>query len=211
MQKNEFNKNSIIFNLFSILALLSWGISISVVSDYKLHDRASIPGRGKGFFPLCPDRLWGPLSLLSNGYRGPFPRGVTLTTHPIYCRGREWVGAIPLPHGAGTLILLALPQTFEGKLGGSCSSLYFLLILLPSTDAICVALVWPCEEIFAWLVAVITPLLCSARSYYFHLQKNAASDGRRLHMCPRARATSEWTELPLPSVNQSPIIISIWA
>jgi hypothetical protein len=25
--------------------------------------------------PCCPDRLWGPLSLLSNGYRGLFSRG----------------------------------------------------------------------------------------------------------------------------------------
>jgi hypothetical protein len=37
---------------------------------------------------LCPDRLWGPPSLLYNGYRGSFHpgikrgRGVTLTTHP---------------------------------------------------------------------------------------------------------------------------------
>jgi hypothetical protein len=40
-------------------------------------DRGSIPGGGKGFFlyPLCPDRLWGPPSLLYNGYRGSFPRG----------------------------------------------------------------------------------------------------------------------------------------
>jgi hypothetical protein len=40
-------------------------------------DRGSIPGRGKRFFlyPLCPDRLWGPPSLLYNGYRGSFPRG----------------------------------------------------------------------------------------------------------------------------------------
>jgi hypothetical protein len=31
----------------------------SIVSDYGLDDRGSIPGRGKGFFlsPLCPDRL----------------------------------------------------------------------------------------------------------------------------------------------------------
>jgi hypothetical protein len=52
----------------------------SIVSDYGLDDRAievrSLAG-GKGFFlyPLCPDRLWGPPSLLSNGYRGPYPRG----------------------------------------------------------------------------------------------------------------------------------------
>jgi hypothetical protein len=40
-------------------------------------DRGSIPGRGKGFFlyPLCSDRLWGLPSLLSNEYRGSFPRG----------------------------------------------------------------------------------------------------------------------------------------
>jgi hypothetical protein len=40
-------------------------------------DLVSIPGRGKGFFlyPLCPERLWGPPSLLYNGYRGSFSLG----------------------------------------------------------------------------------------------------------------------------------------
>jgi hypothetical protein len=47
---------------------------------YRLDDRGSIPGKGKerkSFSSLPrPDRPWGPLSLLSNRYRG-----VRLTTH----------------------------------------------------------------------------------------------------------------------------------
>jgi hypothetical protein len=55
----------------------SRGSSVSIVSDYGLNDRCSIPDRGSVFFlqPLRPDRLWGPPSLLYNGYRGSFPRG----------------------------------------------------------------------------------------------------------------------------------------
>jgi hypothetical protein len=54
--------------------------SDSIVSDYGLDDRAigvRSPAGEKDFFllPLCPDRLWGPPSLLYNGYRGTFPQG----------------------------------------------------------------------------------------------------------------------------------------
>jgi hypothetical protein len=51
--------------------------SVSLVSDYGLDDRSSIPDTGRGFFvySLRPDRLWGPPSLLSNGYRVSFPWG----------------------------------------------------------------------------------------------------------------------------------------
>jgi hypothetical protein len=53
-----------------------------LVSDYGLDDRAIVgrsPAEAKDFFlyPLCPDRLWGPPSLLYNGYRGSFPRGLS--------------------------------------------------------------------------------------------------------------------------------------
>jgi hypothetical protein len=64
--------------LFMVRSRVSSG---SIVSDYGLDDRAnrgSTPARDKGFFlqPLSPDRLWGPPSLLYNGYRGSFPPGV---------------------------------------------------------------------------------------------------------------------------------------
>lgn len=43
-------------------------------TDYGLHDRGSVSGRKRGFFfsPLHPNRLWGPTSLLYNGYRRLF-------------------------------------------------------------------------------------------------------------------------------------------
>jgi hypothetical protein len=62
-------------SLHTYYSCTCWGISVSTVSDYRLDDQGSIPGTGKGFFlyPLCPDQLWGPPSLLSNGYWGTFP------------------------------------------------------------------------------------------------------------------------------------------
>jgi hypothetical protein len=52
--------------------------------------------------PQCPDQLWCPPSLLSNGYHGFLPqgqsgRGMKLTTH-ISCKGENGGAIPPLPH-----------------------------------------------------------------------------------------------------------------
>jgi hypothetical protein len=38
----------------SYVQSMSWGSSVTIVSDYRLEDRGSSPGRGKGFFSLAP-------------------------------------------------------------------------------------------------------------------------------------------------------------
>jgi hypothetical protein len=50
----------------------SWGSSVSTVTELRVWQTDSIPSRGRDFFssPLCPDQLWGPPSLLPNGYHG---------------------------------------------------------------------------------------------------------------------------------------------
>jgi hypothetical protein len=62
--------------------------SVGTALSYGLDDRGSIPCGFSEFFssPPRPERLWGPPSLLANGYQGLFPwgyssRGVKLTTH----------------------------------------------------------------------------------------------------------------------------------
>jgi hypothetical protein len=37
----------------SLISLRTWGSSVSTGSDYRLDDRGSIPGRGKGVFRLA--------------------------------------------------------------------------------------------------------------------------------------------------------------
>jgi hypothetical protein len=63
--------------VFTIFPYVSRGSSGSIVSGYELDNQAievRSPAEARGFSSilLCPDRLWGPPSLLYSGYRGPF-------------------------------------------------------------------------------------------------------------------------------------------
>ena len=49
------------------------GSSVGIATDYRLDGPGSNPG-GDGIFRTCPDRPWGPPSLLYDGYR-VFPGG----------------------------------------------------------------------------------------------------------------------------------------
>jgi hypothetical protein len=70
--------------------------------DYKLEDQGLIPARHRIFSlvsvsrpalrPTLPPIQW----VLGVLFRSKARRDVTLTTHPIYCLGQEWIGALAL-------------------------------------------------------------------------------------------------------------------
>jgi hypothetical protein len=71
--------------------------------NFELDGQDSIPGMRRDFiYPQRPDRLWGPLSLLSNGFRGFFlgSKAAGSWSWPltsVWCRGQEWRSYIFTP------------------------------------------------------------------------------------------------------------------
>jgi hypothetical protein len=102
-----------------------WGSSVGIAMGCGLGGPGSIPCRRKRFFstPKCPDRLLGPYSLLSNEYRGPFPRAysgrsIKLTTH-----------LHPVPRWRIVERYLHFPYIFMTMLNYLCTRIHLLFYL----------------------------------------------------------------------------------
>jgi hypothetical protein len=67
------------FEVLTVVAMRSRDSAVGIATAYELNDggvgvRVLVRSR-IFYFPRRPDRLWGPRSPLSNGYRWLFPRG----------------------------------------------------------------------------------------------------------------------------------------
>jgi hypothetical protein len=80
----HFQKN---YYLSPLLLLLSRDSVVGIATGYGLDDRrvgVRVPVGSRIFScPRSQNWFWGPLSLLSNGYRGLFPRAAGASTWPL--------------------------------------------------------------------------------------------------------------------------------
>jgi hypothetical protein len=79
MKNSEFKENSINSDFFSYILLFLFQF-VYGLDDWMIGVRISTEGWDY-FSTPCPDRLWGPPSLLSRWYRRLFSQGMKLTTH----------------------------------------------------------------------------------------------------------------------------------
>jgi hypothetical protein len=101
------NYNLCNWNFILIIFIQSRDSAVDIAIGYGLDgrgvgDRVQVGSRILSF-PHRPERFWGPLSLLSNGYKGLFPlRGVKLTTH---------LQLLPRSRIRGSILVHTLPHT----------------------------------------------------------------------------------------------------
>jgi hypothetical protein len=137
------------------------------------------PGRGKNFC-TCPDRPWGPPSLLYIGYRfftgGRSSRGMVLTTHPLLAPRLRMSRAIPLlPLWAlGGLLQCDLYITHRR----ACQIFNFFVGIYSHLKVNQQA-----KKTFQYLVIAVCLVLCYVQPHYIHTSPRGSLYDHETEFC----------------------------